>query len=68
MARSKSYEAAAKLAALPARSVLLTKQLMKSAHRAAIEQQMSVEGGHFRELLGEPAAREALSAFLAKRV
>jgi enoyl-CoA hydratase/carnithine racemase len=63
-----AQEAAAKLAALPAQSVLLTKQLMKSAHRAAIEQQMAAESGHFRERLAAPDAQKALSAFLAKRV
>ena len=63
-----AHEAAAKLAALPARSIMLTKQLMKSAHRAAIDQQMAAESGHFRELLGAPDAQRALAAFLAKRV
>ena len=61
-------EAAAKLAALPARSVMLTRELMRAAHREAIERQMSTEGRHFRELLGEPAAQAALCAFLSKRV
>lgn len=63
-----AQEAAAKLAALPAQSVVLTKQLMKAAHRAAIERQMSDEGRHFREQLAGPDAQRALSAFLAKRV
>lgn len=63
-----AHEAAAKLAALPAESVRLTKQLLKETHRAAIERQMSREGGYFRELLSQPAARQALAAFLAKRV
>jgi enoyl-CoA hydratase/carnithine racemase len=63
-----AHEAAAKLAALPAQSVLLTKQLMKSTHRAAIEQQMSQESFHFRERLAGPDAQKALSAFLSKRV
>lgn len=62
-----ALEAGEKIAALPAESVRLTKQLMKSAHRAAIDQQMTLEGRHFRELLGGPAACEALSAFLEKR-
>jgi enoyl-CoA hydratase/carnithine racemase len=63
-----AQEAAAKLAALPERSVMLTRELMKAAHREAIERQMSLESRRFRELLGEPAAQAALSAFLAKRV
>ena len=62
-----ALEAAEKLAALPAESVLLTKQLMKSGHAAAIDAQMSLEGGHFRELLAAPAARAALEAFLQRK-
>jgi enoyl-CoA hydratase/carnithine racemase len=63
-----AHEAAAKLAALPAQSVLLTKHLMKSAHRVAIEQQMAAESRYFRERLASPEAQETLNAFLAKRV
>ena len=40
---------------------------MKSTHRAAIEGQLRAEGAHFRAMLGEPAAREALAAFMEKR-
>jgi enoyl-CoA hydratase/carnithine racemase len=60
-------EAARKVAALPVKSVRLTKALLKDAHRAAVRNQLQVEGDHFREMLGEPAAREALAAFLEKR-
>lgn len=59
--------AAAKLAALPSKSVRLTKALMKAPHAAAVQAQLQVEGRHFREMLREPAAREALAAFLEKR-
>jgi enoyl-CoA hydratase/carnithine racemase len=59
--------AAQKIAALPAKSVRLTKALLKSAHRDAVRNQLQVEGEHFRAMLGEPAAREALAAFLEKR-
>ncbi len=62
-----AWQAARKLAALPARSVRLTKELLKSGHREAVAARLSLEGSHFRALLGEPAAREALSAFLEKR-
>ena len=55
------------LAALPPKSLRLTKELMKSTHRAAIEGQLRAEGAHFRAMLGEPAAREALAAFMEKR-
>ena len=60
-------QAAAKLAALPQKSIRLTKALMKSAHRAHIDAQLAAESGHFRDLLGEPAAREAMAAFMEKR-
>jgi len=60
-------EAAAKLAALPGASLRATKALMKGAHRAAIEAQLSAEAERFRRMLGEPAAREAFAAFLEKR-
>lgn len=60
-------EAAQRLAALPAKSVRLTKQLMKAAHAPAVKEQLVVEGRHFRAMLSEPAAREALAAFLEKR-
>jgi len=59
--------AAHTLAGLPERSVLLAKQLMKAPHADAVRRQMEVERDHFRRMLGEPAAREALEAFLARR-
>lgn len=62
-----AWEAAEKLAALPPKSLRLTKQLMKSAHRAAVRAQLDAEGTHFRRMLHEPAAREALAAFMDKR-
>lgn len=62
-----AWKAAERLAALPAKSVRLTKQLLKDAHRAAIQAQLAAEGEHFREMLNEPAAREALTAFMEKR-
>ena len=60
-------EAAAKLAALPAKSVQMAKALMRAPHASAVQAQLQVEGRHFREMLREPAAREALAAFLEKR-
>jgi enoyl-CoA hydratase/carnithine racemase len=62
-----ALQAAAKLAALPPKSLRVTKALLKSAHRAAIDTQLRTEGDHFRTMLGEPAAREALAAFMEKR-
>lgn len=58
---------AKKLAQKPAASVRLTKQLMKRSFAAAMAQQMELEIGHFGELLGSPAAKEAFTAFFEKR-
>ena len=60
-------EAARKLAALPAKSVRLTKELMKSGDMAAVRERLGAESARFREMLAEPAAREALAAFMEKR-
>jgi enoyl-CoA hydratase/carnithine racemase len=62
-----AWEAARKLAALPAKSVRTTKALLKGAHVAAVRNQLALEGSHFREMLSEPAAREAFAAFIEKR-
>ena len=62
-----AWAAARKLAALPAKSVRATKALLKSAHAAAVRNQMQLEGRHVREMLSEPAAREAFAAFIEKR-
>lgn len=59
--------AAERIASLPAASIRLTKSLMKRAHAAAVREQLQVEGAHFRRMLGEPAAKEALQAFVQKR-
>ena len=56
-----------RLASLPPASIRLTRALLKDAHRTQVEAQLRTEGNHFRRMLGEPAAREALSAFLEKR-
>ncbi|HSW81961.1 MAG TPA: enoyl-CoA hydratase [Usitatibacter sp.] len=60
-------EAARKLAALPPKSVQRTKILMRGPHAAAVELQRKAEAEWFRPMLGEPAARAALEAFLARR-
>lgn len=62
-----AWREAIKLAALPPKSVRVTKALMKSRHADAVKSQLAIEGEHFREMLTEPAARAALSAFLGKR-
>lgn len=60
-------EAALGLAALPAASLRLTKQLMKSAIAPAVAARMQEEGAMFRERLASPEAKEAMGAFLEKR-
>ena len=58
---------ARKLAALPTASVKLTKQMMKSAQAALVDQTMQDEGRLFRERLVSPEAKEAFTAFFEKR-
>jgi enoyl-CoA hydratase/carnithine racemase len=58
---------AAKLVALPASSLRVTKSLMKSGQRAAIDMRMLEENKHFAEMLGAPEAKEAFTAFFQKR-
>ncbi len=58
---------AAKLASRPLSSLLATKALMKRSLTSAVHEQMLEEGRYFARMLGEPAAREAFSAFLEKR-
>jgi enoyl-CoA hydratase/carnithine racemase len=59
--------AALALAALPPASVRLTKQLMKAPFARAVGEQIEQEGRAFRERLGSPEAKEAMSAFFEKR-
>lgn len=58
---------AAKLAALPAESLRITKHLMKASQQASVVQAMQTEMRDFSRLLQEPAAKEAFAAFLEKR-
>ncbi|MFD1710160.1 enoyl-CoA hydratase [Ottowia sp. GY511] len=60
-------EQALKLAAKPLSSLITTKQLMKGGQQQAVIERMDEEGAHFRRMLGEPAAREAMTAFMQKR-
>lgn len=63
----RALEAAQKLAAKPAASVRITKQLMKRAWMPAVEAALAEEIRNFGERLGSPEAKEAFSAFLEKR-
>ncbi|WP_179403562.1 enoyl-CoA hydratase [Burkholderia guangdongensis] len=58
---------AAKLAALPAKSLRVTKALMKQAGDVSVAERMAEEGQHFGEMLRAPEAREAMTAFFEKR-
>jgi enoyl-CoA hydratase/carnithine racemase len=58
---------AGKLAALPATSICITKQLMKAGQQAMVASQMAEEIRHFAAMLFAPAAKEAVTAFLEKR-
>ena len=58
---------ARKLAAKPLSSLIETKRLMRKGQAAQVAQQMLDEGESFGRMLGEPAAREAFTAFMAKR-
>jgi len=60
--------AARKLAAKPLGSLVETKRLMKKGQQQLVAQQMADEGQSFSRMLGEPAAREAFGAFMAKRL
>ncbi len=59
--------AALALAALPAASVRLTKDLMTRRHAEAVPDQMAEEARLFGERLASPEALEAMTAFLEKR-
>ena len=58
---------ARKLAAKPLSSLIATKQLMKGGQQKAVLERMGEEGAQFGRMLGEPAAREAMTAFMEKR-
>jgi len=59
---------ARKLAAKPLAALMETKRLMKSKYAAQVHARMLEEGESFARLMRAPAAREAFSAFMEKRV
>jgi enoyl-CoA hydratase/carnithine racemase len=59
--------AADRICALPAKSVRLTRQLLRQVDRAPIAARALEESHHFREMLGEPPAREAMAKFLDRK-
>ncbi len=58
---------ARKLAAKPISSLVETKRLMKKGQAELVAQRIGEESAIFSRMLGEPAAREAFSAFMEKR-
>ena len=58
---------ARKLAAKPQASLIDTKRLMKKGQLATVLAYMAEEGDSFGRMLGEPAAKEAFTAFMEKR-
>jgi len=55
------------LAAKPAEALRITKSLLKRHLGTAARERIAEEGREFARLLHEPAAREALTAFVEKR-
>ena len=58
---------ALKLAAKPLSSLIETKRLMKKSQAGIVAERMVEEGAIFGRMLGEPASREAFTAFMEKR-
>jgi enoyl-CoA hydratase/carnithine racemase len=59
---------AKKLAAKPISSLIETKRLLKKTSAAQITERMAEEGVSFGRMLREPAAKEAFTAFMERRV
>jgi len=59
--------AAEKLALLPGKSLRNTKALLRGGFRQVMEARMAEESRVFKEMLTEPAAKEAFAAFLERR-
>jgi enoyl-CoA hydratase/carnithine racemase len=66
-AKALAQATARKLAAKPLSALMETKRLMKQGPQAQVLARMREEGESFRRMLGEPAAREAFTAFMEKR-
>jgi len=58
---------AQKLAAKPVNSVIQTKRLMRQGQASLVAARIVEEAQTFGRMLGEPAAKEAFSAFMEKR-
>jgi enoyl-CoA hydratase/carnithine racemase len=62
-----AQQQARKAASKPLGSLLETKRLMKHGEGVEVLRRLDDESASFRRMLAEPAAKEAISAFLAKR-
>ncbi|MEZ5645871.1 MAG: enoyl-CoA hydratase [Burkholderiaceae bacterium] len=62
-----AQQAARKLAAKPLSALVTTKRLMKQGQSRLVLDVMADEGAQFGRMLGEPAAREAFTAFMERR-
>ena len=58
---------AKKLARKPLSSLMAAKRLMKGGQAKAVSERIAEEGEVFARMLREPAAKEALTAFMEKR-
>ena len=63
----RAHSVARKLAEKPASSIRATKRLMRRQYGSQIAAALAEEIDTFAKMLGEPAAREAIGAFLEKR-
>jgi enoyl-CoA hydratase/carnithine racemase len=63
-----AQQQARRLASKPMSSLLETKRLMKLGTQSEVAQRMGQEALIFGRMLGEPAAREAFTAFMDKRL
>ena len=59
---------AQKLAAKPISSLIETKRLLKKGNADTVKARMTEEGVSFGRMLREPAAKEAFSAFMERRL
>ncbi len=59
---------AARLAAKPMASLLETKRLLNAENAQAVQQRIAEEAASFARMLQEPAAKEAFTAFMEKRL
>ncbi len=59
---------AKKLAAKPITSLMETKRLLKKGQSAIVKERMAEESQSFGRMLQEPAAKEAFTAFMQRRV